>query len=130
MGRRRSIVAVAVAAIAIDTALLGLIAPLLPEIEERTGASEGALGASLSVYALPVVVLSLALGRAADAFGRRPLLIGGLVLTRGRLGADRGVRLARRADGRARRPGDWLSGSRSGSGVSESQASWGACGRW
>ena len=38
MGRRRSIVAVAVAAVALDTALLGLIAPLLPEIEERTGA--------------------------------------------------------------------------------------------
>ena len=81
MPRRRTIVAIAVAAIAIDTALLGLIAPLLPEIEERTGAGEGALGASLAVYALPVVLLSLPLGRAADAFGRRPLLIGGLVLT-------------------------------------------------
>jgi len=81
MGHRTPIVAVAVAAVAIDTALLGLIAPLLPEIEERTGASEGALGASLSVYAIPVVLLSLPLGRAADAFGRRPLLIGGLLLT-------------------------------------------------
>jgi len=81
MGGRRSIVAVAVAAVAIDTALLGLIAPLLPEIERRTGAGEGALGASLSVYAIPVVLLSLPLGRAADAFGRRPLLIGGLLLT-------------------------------------------------
>jgi predicted MFS family arabinose efflux permease len=81
MRRRRSIVAVAVAAVAIDTALLGLIAPLLPEIEERTGASEGALGASLSVYAVPIVLLSLPLGRVADAVGRRPLLIGGLLLT-------------------------------------------------
>ena len=75
MGRRRSIVAVAVAAVALDTALLGLIAPLLPEIEERTGAGAGALGASLSVYALPVVLFSLPLGRVADSVGRRPLLI-------------------------------------------------------
>lgn len=73
--------AVAVAAVAMDTALLGLIAPLLPEIEERTGASEGALGISLTVYALPVVLLSLPLGRKADEIGRRPLLVGGLALT-------------------------------------------------
>ncbi|MGH2961021.1 MAG: MFS transporter [Solirubrobacterales bacterium] len=64
-----------------DTALLGLIAPLLPEIEDRTGASEAALGISLTVYAVPVVLLSLPLGRAADEIGRRPLLIGGLLLT-------------------------------------------------
>jgi MFS transporter, DHA1 family, solute carrier family 18 (vesicular amine transporter), member 1/2 len=67
--------------VAIDTALLGLIAPLLPEIEQRTGASEAALGASLAVYAVPIVLLSLPLGRAADAIGRRSLLIGGLLLT-------------------------------------------------
>ena len=48
--RRRAIVAVAVAAVTIDTALLGLIAPLLPEIERRTGASEWALGASIAAY--------------------------------------------------------------------------------
>jgi MFS transporter, DHA1 family, solute carrier family 18 (vesicular amine transporter), member 1/2 len=81
MGRRRSIVAVAVAAVALDTALLGLIAPLLPEIEDRTGAGDAALGASLSVYALPVVLFSLPLGRVADSVGRRPLLIAGLLLT-------------------------------------------------
>jgi predicted MFS family arabinose efflux permease len=81
MGRRPSILAVAVAAVALDTALLGLIAPLLPEIEDRTGAGEGALGASLSAYALPVVLFSLPLGRVADSVGRRPLLISGLLLT-------------------------------------------------
>jgi len=51
--RRRAIVAVAVAAVTIDTALLGLIAPLLPEIERRTGASEWALGASFAAYSVP-----------------------------------------------------------------------------
>ena len=68
------------AAVTIDTALLGLIAPLLPEIERRTGASEAALGASLAAYAVPIVLLSLPLGRLADSVGRRGLLIAGLVL--------------------------------------------------
>ena len=71
--RRRAIVAVAVAAITIDTALLGLIAPLLPDIERRTGASEWALGASFAAYAVPIVLLSLPLGRLADSRGRREL---------------------------------------------------------
>ena len=78
--RRRAIVAVAVAAVTIDTALLGLIAPLLPEIERRTGASEWALGASFAAYAVPIVLLSLPLGRLADSLGRRVLLIAGLLL--------------------------------------------------
>src|SRR6476660_9698177 len=78
--RRRAIVAVAVAAVTIDTALLGLIAPLLPEIERRTGASEWALGASFAAYAVPIVLLSLPLGRLADSMGRGPLLIAGLLL--------------------------------------------------
>ena len=74
------VVVIAVAAVTIDTALLGLIAPLLPEIERRTGASEAALGASLAAYAVPIVLLSLPLGRLADSVGRRGLLIAGLVL--------------------------------------------------
>ena len=78
--RRRAIVAVAVAAITIDTALVGLIAPLLPDIERRTGASAWALGASFAAYAVPIVLLSLALGRLADSRGRRELVIAGLLL--------------------------------------------------
>ena len=74
------VVVIAVAAVTVDTALLGLIAPLLPEIERRTGASEAALGASLAAYAVPIVLLSLPLGRLADSVGRRGLLIAGLVL--------------------------------------------------
>lgn len=75
------ILAVAIAAITIDTVLLGLIAPLLPQIERRTGASEAALGAALAVYAVPIALLSLPIGRVADVVGRRRLLIGGLALT-------------------------------------------------
>jgi MFS family permease len=66
--------------VTIDSALLGLIAPLLPEIEARTGASDAALGLALAAYAVPIAVLSLPLGRAADAVGRRALLVAGLLI--------------------------------------------------
>jgi MFS family permease len=78
---RRVVLAVAIGAIALDTALLGLIAPLLPEIRTRTGASEAGLGVALAAYSLPILLVSVPFGRAADRIGRRPLLLGGLVLT-------------------------------------------------
>jgi MFS family permease len=66
--------------VTIDSALLGLIAPLLPEIEARTGAGDAALGLALAAYAVPIAVLSLPLGRAADVVGRRALLVAGLLI--------------------------------------------------
>lgn len=77
---RRAIAAIAVGAVAIDSALLGLVAPLLPEIQARTGAGAEAVGIALAAYAVPIALLSLPLGRAADAFGRRRLLSAGLAL--------------------------------------------------
>ena len=79
--RRRAVLAVAIGAIALDTALLGLIAPLLPEIERRTGAGEAGLGLALAAYSLPILFVSLPFGRLADRVGRRPLLLNGLLLT-------------------------------------------------
>jgi predicted MFS family arabinose efflux permease len=78
---RRAILVVAITAIALETALLGLIAPLLPEIEERTGAGDAALGLALAAYAIPILVISIPTGRLADRIGRRPLLLFGLTLT-------------------------------------------------
>jgi len=78
--RRRAILAIGVGAITIDSALLGLIAPLLPLIQERTGASDAGVGLALAAYAVPIALLSLPLGRAADRVGRRALLILGLLL--------------------------------------------------
>jgi MFS transporter, DHA1 family, solute carrier family 18 (vesicular amine transporter), member 1/2 len=80
-GSRRIVLAVAIGAIALDTALLGLIAPLLPEIRARTGTSEAGLGLALAAYSLPILFVSVPFGRAADRLGRRPLLLGGLLLT-------------------------------------------------
>jgi DHA1 family multidrug resistance protein-like MFS transporter len=77
---RRAIAAIAIGAVAIDSALLGLVAPLLPEIQSRTGAGDEAVGFALAAYAVPIALFSLPLGRAADALGRRKLLVGGLAL--------------------------------------------------
>ena len=77
---RRAVAAVAIGAVAIDSALLGLVAPLLPEIQERTGAGDEAVGVALAAYAVPIALFSLPLGRAADALGRRKLLVAGLLL--------------------------------------------------
>ena len=78
---RRAILTIAISAIALETALLGMVAPLLPEIESRTGAGDEALGLALAAYAIPILFISLPVGRLADRLGRRPLLLGGLVLT-------------------------------------------------
>jgi len=78
---RRAILAVAIAAIALETALLGLVAPLLPEIETRTGAGDEALGLALAAYSIPILIIAVPVGRLADRLGRRPLLLGGLALT-------------------------------------------------
>ncbi|MFN8150399.1 MAG: MFS transporter [Solirubrobacterales bacterium] len=80
-GSRRLILTVAISAIALETSLLGLVAPLLPEIEERTGAGDAALGLALAAYAIPIMLISIPVGRLADRIGRRPLLLTGLVLT-------------------------------------------------
>ncbi|MFL5820570.1 MAG: MFS transporter [Solirubrobacteraceae bacterium] len=71
---------IAVGAVTVDSALLGLIAPLLPAIAHRTRAGDAALGLALAAYAVPIALLSLPLGRAADSMGRRPLLVAGLFL--------------------------------------------------
>lgn len=80
-GSRRAILTIAISAIALETALLGIVAPLLPEIEKRTGAGDAALGLALAAYAIPILIISIPTGRLADRVGRRPLLLGGLALT-------------------------------------------------
>ncbi|KAA0273190.1 MAG: MFS transporter [Acidobacteria bacterium] len=78
---RRAILTIAIGSIALETALLGMVAPLLPEIESRTGAGDEALGLALAAYAIPILLISIPVGRLADRLGRRPLLLGGLLLT-------------------------------------------------
>src|SRR4029079_6179557 len=79
--KRRAILAIAIAAIALETALLGMVAPLLPEIRRRSGRGHEALGLALAAYAIPILLISIPVGGLADRIGRRPLLLGGLILT-------------------------------------------------
>ena len=72
--------AIAIAAIVLDSILLGLITPLLPEIEARMGVGEGALGLALGAYAIPILLASIAIGRGVDRFGRRRFVFAGLLL--------------------------------------------------
>lgn len=78
---RRAVLTVAIGAIALETMLLGVITPLLPEIEERTGTWEAALGLALAAYATPTVLFSIPVGRSVDRAGRRTILLSGLLLT-------------------------------------------------
>lgn len=79
--RRRAILTIAIGAIALETALLGMVAPLLPEIEQRTGAGDAALGLAIAAYSIPILLISIPVGRLADRIGRRPLLLCGLLMT-------------------------------------------------
>ncbi len=58
-GSRRLVLTVAISAIALETSLLGLVAPLLPEIEERTGVGDAALSLALAAYAIPIMLISI-----------------------------------------------------------------------
>jgi MFS family permease len=81
-GRARiAAMALATAAIALDSILLGLIVPLLPEVKARTGAGELGIGFAMAAYGIPIVIFALPLGALADRLGRRPLLVCGLLLT-------------------------------------------------
>ena len=48
-----------------------MVAPLFPEIEGRTGAGDAALGLALAAYAIPILFVSIPVGRLADRIGRR-----------------------------------------------------------
>ena len=99
---RRATLTVAISAIALETALLGMVAPLLPEIERRTGAGDEALGPRARRLCDPDPV-HLDPGRPARGSDRPPPAAARRPRPhRPRLDPDRHLR---RADTAARRPG-------------------------
>lgn len=56
------------------------VIPIFPGFAQRLGASLGVLGSYGSVAALTMLLLSLPLGRYSDRFGRKKMMIPGLVL--------------------------------------------------
>lgn len=62
------------------TLAMHIFVPALPEAARDLGASIGAMQMTMSVYILGLAVGQLAYGPLSDRFGRRPVLIAGLVL--------------------------------------------------
>jgi MFS transporter, DHA1 family, solute carrier family 18 (vesicular amine transporter), member 1/2 len=76
---RRAIVAIAVGGGDDRLGAARADRPAAADIEQRTGAGDAALGLALAAYAVPIALLSLPFGRAADTLGRRTLLVAGLL---------------------------------------------------
>jgi multidrug resistance protein len=64
----------------IDFAGFGLILPLLPFWAQRLGAGPVAIGLTLAVYALALVLFMPMVGTLSDRFGRKPVIIGSLLI--------------------------------------------------
>ncbi len=62
------------------TLAMHIFVPAMPEAARDLGASIGAMQMTMSVYIFGLAVGQLAYGPLADRFGRRPVLMGGLVL--------------------------------------------------
>lgn len=78
--QRQATFALVVAAIVLDGVAFGVLIPLLPELQERTGADDVVLGLTMASYAVPPLVLSIPLGYAMDRHSSRRLpLVGGLL---------------------------------------------------
>ncbi|MBM4441484.1 MAG: MFS transporter [Candidatus Rokubacteria bacterium] len=71
--------------ISISTVLVmagqGVIAPILPLFARDFGVGTAAIGLTLSTFALARLLLNVPLGVVSDRLGRRPLLIGGPLVT-------------------------------------------------
>src|SRR6185436_20263182 len=57
-----------------------IFVPALPEAARSLGATIGEMQLTMSVYIFGLAVGQLAYGPLSDRFGRRPVLVGGLVL--------------------------------------------------
>ncbi|MGZ3610319.1 MAG: MFS transporter [Ktedonobacteraceae bacterium] len=64
----------------IDFAGFGLILPLLPFWAEHLGANPTEIGLILTIYALAQFIFTPILGSLSDRFGRKPIIIGSLLI--------------------------------------------------
>ena len=84
MGYERRIVAIVLAAVAIDTIGFGIVVPILPALITRLGHSgldeaTRISGYLLGIYALTQFFAAPLLGNLGDRFGRRPVLIASML---------------------------------------------------
>ena len=67
--------------IAVDMIGFLIVLPLLPFYAERLGASPTLIGALVSIFALAQMATSPLWGRLSDRFGRRPMILSGLLIS-------------------------------------------------
>lgn len=73
---------VLMATVFVDMLGLFIVLPLLPNYAERLGRSEATtVGALVSAFALAALVTAPIWGRLSDRYGRRPMILGGLLLS-------------------------------------------------
>ncbi|HUF31519.1 MAG TPA: MFS transporter [Gemmatimonadaceae bacterium] len=65
----------------VDMVGVTMIIPLLPFYAEEFGASATVVGVIISAFSLAQLIVSPVLGRLSDRHGRRPVIIGGLLVT-------------------------------------------------
>jgi DHA1 family bicyclomycin/chloramphenicol resistance-like MFS transporter len=70
-----------IAMTAIGPLCLNILAPAMPGLVTTLGAGAGAVQLTLSLFLLGMAVSQLVLGTLSDRFGRRPVMLGGIVIT-------------------------------------------------
>jgi DHA1 family bicyclomycin/chloramphenicol resistance-like MFS transporter len=80
-GHPYRLLALLIAMTALAPLSLNILAPALPGLIVTLGADPGTVQLTLSLYLLGMAVSQLVLGPLSDRFGRRPVMLAGLVLT-------------------------------------------------
>src|ERR1043165_7097096 len=80
-GHPYRLLALLIAMTAIGPLCLNILAPAMPGLVTTLDAGAGAVQLTLSPFLLRVAVSQLVLGTLSDRFGRRPVMLGGIVIT-------------------------------------------------
>src|ERR1041384_1819124 len=80
-GHQRRLRALLIAITAVGPLSLNILAPAMPGLIGTLGAGAGTVQLTLSLFLLGMAVSQLVLGTLSDRFGRRPVMLAGLVLT-------------------------------------------------
>ena len=80
-GHPYRLLALLIALTAIGPLCLNILAPAMPGLVTTLGAGAGAVQLTLSLFLFGMAVSQLVLGTLSDRFGRRPVMLAGLVIT-------------------------------------------------
>ena len=78
--RRRLLILLLTALVAIGPVSTDMYLPALPDISDALGVTPAGAQATLSMFLLSFAFAQLVIGPLSDRFGRRPILVGGLVV--------------------------------------------------